>query len=395
MRRALGLCLGLLACGGQVAPASPPLGPATAGDALLAHAPGGTDAILELDVARLRQNPVVGELLAAAASSPGDFNVLADADVLVICAYDVGDKTRQLVLVGGPALRELGGLTRLDNETAVLGPRELVARAEATTAGLEPSARGERALLDLRGAAMPEGAPGASLRMVATLDFDARVSIASRLDIAEVPTSISLWGDVVDDLAVVAVLGTEDSIAARRLARTLRRFATRIASTPAVRLLGLAAEVAAARVTVDGAAVKVVVTIGPRRLAALTSAWAQRLGVAGGANEPADETERDQKPLADEPQGSASADEPRGAAPADEPRGSDSADEPRGSDLADEPRGAAPADESQGSDSADEPQGSDAADEPRGSDSADEPRGAAPADELQGAGAMLPYREEL
>lgn len=281
-RAPLALVAVLIACGGAdgpaQAPAAVPTRVETAGDRLLARAPAGAEAVLEVDLARLRDNPAVGALVErfTAGDLEVGFDVVAEADALLVCAYGIAAGARQLVLVSGAGVGEQGG-ARLAPDVIALGPGDLVARAEALRGGHEPSLASEAALLGLRAEAMPERAPGASLRLTARLGFDARVELARRLDVGEVPVSVSVWGDVVDDLAIVAVLGAEDEVGAARLARGLMALRDRLSRTPAVRLLGLAPDLTRMRVEQRGAAVRVVFWIGPRRLEALVSGTLERL----------------------------------------------------------------------------------------------------------------------
>src|SRR5207244_1891989 len=77
---------------------------ATAGERVLALAPAGADAVLEVDLARLRANRTVGPVLRAlgVATEVGG-NLAATADLLVFVSYRVGDSdAAQLVFAAGP-----------------------------------------------------------------------------------------------------------------------------------------------------------------------------------------------------------------------------------------------------------------------------------------------------
>jgi len=272
------LLLTALACSSPPEPeqAAVARGPETAGEPLLEVLPLGADALLEVDVARLRKNPVVGTLaLAVLRAQSNDFNLMRDAETLIVSAYDLGAGTRQLVIVDGEAAESIGA-RRLGRNRFAVGPEDLLIRAEATASGQEPSVVSDQALLSIRAEAIPEKAPGASLRVAARLGFDARVEVARRLDVSEVPTRLSVWGDVVDDLAIVAVLTAEDADGARRLAKAALALRDRLAKTAAVGRAGLAQDVLRARVGVDGAQIRIVFWIGPKRLRALVDHWSER-----------------------------------------------------------------------------------------------------------------------
>ncbi|MCB9562763.1 MAG: hypothetical protein H6708_20370 [Kofleriaceae bacterium] len=95
-----------------------------------------------------------------------------------------------------------------------LAPPDWVAWLAAAAAGDVATAAGDDALRALRAAAMPARADGAALRVTARLGFDARISLAGLVGVEVAPAAVSVWGDVADDLAVVAVLDGEDAGAA-------------------------------------------------------------------------------------------------------------------------------------------------------------------------------------
>ena len=64
--RLVAVVLLLGACAAQTKPVTPvPVTRPTAGSPLLAHIPAGADVVAELDLARLRANPIVGPPLPA------------------------------------------------------------------------------------------------------------------------------------------------------------------------------------------------------------------------------------------------------------------------------------------------------------------------------------------
>lgn len=265
--RALVLAL-LCACSGpgtQKKPSPTPLPPRAkiAGFDLLALVPEGADAVAEIDLRRLRQNATLGTLVDRAVPSDLARGLvgmdLDGVDVLVLAVYRAGHKEAQtLFLVRGDRLEEREGRLLLDEHTAVHGPSPLCADVQLLAQGKGRSVLGPE-FMALRDQAMPQGAQGASLRVTARLAHDARVAIAGRLGIDGLPRTISLWMDVVDDLALVALLEGDDADEAERLARAARAFAL----SPARRLVplyGLHAETAGART-------RVVWVVGPAALA--------------------------------------------------------------------------------------------------------------------------------
>jgi hypothetical protein len=285
-RRCLALvaaALGLAACGGESrAPEETlpvPSRRATGGDRMLALAPGGAEAVLEIDLARLRGNPAVGPLVrAVTASELTRPDVFAAADLLVLCSYRIGESDAgQLALARGARVERLPGARVLDTNLVAIGPPALLDRVDLVRAGAEPSLASDRALLRVRALAMPERAQGASVRLAARLGFEARLSLARRLELDVVPAWLSVWADVADDMAAVALLGGEGPGEAQELARAVTRVRDRLARSEPSRRLGVGRTVAATEVDVRGSDVRVVLLVGPRRLARLVDRVMARL----------------------------------------------------------------------------------------------------------------------
>jgi hypothetical protein len=294
------------ACGGgrarrgagtSVVPATPVV--ARAADWMVPLLPDGAQLLVEIDLARLRANPVVGEVasrvlddLGAESALPGlpvavQGSPLATSDAVVLAAYGVGTAQAATLIVLLTSAEVAGG-TRLSRELVALGPPDWVDQIaqRAAIAELQPdrpapigqrltvSASGE--LDRLREHAMPDGAPGATVRVTARLPFDARVAFARQTGLEVAPAQLSLWADVVDDFALVidadaADPGDKNTKAARgRLAAALRRLLTAVASEPALRALGLAGNLVNARFVEQGTWVRVIVAVGPRQLVRAT-----------------------------------------------------------------------------------------------------------------------------
>lgn len=293
----LGLVLGLVpGCGG--AAKAPPITAVarpeavTAGDRILPLLPAGAQVIVEIDLARLRANPVVGALVARAlasddlpglpAGTPG--SPLAQADVVVLASYGVGTSqaaTLTVLVTTAP----VEGSVRLAGDLVVLGPPAWTAQVEARAAlATVAAAQGTAALplvaapelLRLRDQAMPPKAPGAALRVTATLSFEARVALARQTGLDAPPARLSVWADVVDDLAIIIDADADDpgdrkpiKKGARRTDRLetgLRGLLAAVAEVPAIRALGLPVSLRRARLVAKGSWVRTIISIGPTHL---------------------------------------------------------------------------------------------------------------------------------
>ena len=264
---------------------------ATTGDAILKDVPAGADLLVELDLTRLYENATVGAVARAwlgrpAPSIPGlalpaGDAPLADARAVVLAAYGVGtaDAAAATFVV---TRHEVPGAVTIADGVVVLAPPPLVARIREVVAGKAPSAAGDRVLLALRARAMPAGATGAVVRATGRLGLDARVALGRVVGEDLAPANLSLWGDVADDLAVVAVLDGHDAAAGggERLAAALGRVRVALAASVTLLDLGLAPPVRAIRVIRRGDLLEVVATVGPHRLAEA----AKRLAARGAAD---------------------------------------------------------------------------------------------------------------
>jgi len=298
-RLALCVALSLIACGGTsdrpTISAPVRTHAETAADRILPVLPEGAQVIIELDLARLRKNPVVGELVTMALTGEGlpplpeevPVSPLARADTLVLASYGVGTAQAATVVVLATP-EDVPGATRLADGLVALGPAEWIAQLEARAAlaGLRaltsdgavvddpaPPITASPELLALRDHAMPEAAPGATLRVTARLSFDARVALSRETGIDGAPAQISIWGDVADDLAIIIDADASDPGDARsreptkRLEAAMRRVLAELAREPAIRALGLPKSLEHARIAVRGRWVRAIVAVGPARLA--------------------------------------------------------------------------------------------------------------------------------
>jgi hypothetical protein len=326
MRAAHIAAAAVIACGGGGGAPLPatPLVPPSGTERLLAMLPQGAEIVLEVDLARLRGNAVIGAVVTRALAGPdaevgaasrgglaaawlrgalrrdadpaGDAeseSPIAIADQLVLAAYGVGTAQAATLVVLG-SRREIADATRLADDAYALGPPEWVEQAvqrvgRAGGAAIRPAPE----LLELRAHAMPADAPGASLRMTAQLPFDARVALARQTGLEVAPAQVSVWGDVADDAALIvdcdatdpgSAAGAGRGDASRRLAATLRTVLAGVADLPAIRQLGLPSSLVGARLVARGRWVRMIIAIGPEHLHRVVERAA---GLLGGPAAPA------------------------------------------------------------------------------------------------------------
>ncbi len=285
-RCALALCATLAACGRSRAPvvsASVPEVTASAGDDIIALLPDGAQVLVELDLARLRTNPVVGELVTKVLTGEGlpplpaavPVSPLARADVVVLASYGVGSAQAATIVVL-ETTEQVEGAVRVGERFAVLGPAEWVAQVEARAAIAHTSTgrplRAAAELLALRDRAMPAEAPGAALRITARLPFDARVTLARETGLDSAPAQVSIWGDVVDDLAIIIDADAADpgdaksQRAGKQLEAGMRGVIEGVADLAPVRALGIPSSLRRARLVARGTWVRAIIAIGPAHL---------------------------------------------------------------------------------------------------------------------------------
>lgn len=285
---ALAIAVGCGGSPGRVTAAAPSPPPDAPAERILAILPQGAQLVVELDLARLRANPVIGEVVTRALASgmalPGPevgASPLAVADVVVLAAYGVGTASAATVtlLAAGQAI---AGATKVAEGVYAVGPEAWTAQLAQRGAMLDGGGRirAQPELLALRGRAMPPNAPGASLRVTARLPFDARIALARQAGLEAAPAQLSIWGDVVDDLAVVVEADASDPgdrqgrRAAARLEGALRGALASLAGEPVVQALGLPRSLGGAKLAVRGTWVRAIIAVGPthlRRVAARAS----------------------------------------------------------------------------------------------------------------------------
>ncbi|MBL0216354.1 MAG: hypothetical protein IPQ07_21035 [Myxococcales bacterium] len=259
----------------------------TVGDRILPLLPEGAQVIIELDLARLRANPVVGKLVTDALLGPAlpigltaevPMSPLAQVDTLVLASYGLGTSNAATVTI--LATREpVPNSVSLGPGLVALGPQEWTAQLEARAAlaGLGADAKApaivaSRELLLLREHAMPAGAPGAALRITARLSFDARVALARQTGLDAPPARISIWADVVDDLAIIIDADAVDpgdkksKHPTKRLEAGLRAVLGGVAGEPAIQALGLPSSLSGARIVAKGTWVRAIIAVGPAHL---------------------------------------------------------------------------------------------------------------------------------
>ncbi|HEY4181528.1 MAG TPA: hypothetical protein VGM90_31995 [Kofleriaceae bacterium] len=288
MTRSLAILVLIAACGGSskhpttsMAETFEAKGPT---DRILALLPDGAQVIVELDLARLRANPVVGALVTSAIlGGAGDrlpaevaAEPLATADALVLAAYGVGTGKAATVIVLATKNAVPNGVP-LGEGLVALGPSDWTGQLEARAAiagvtnGDAPKIMPPKDMMEVRDHAIPPKAPGSSFRLTARLPFDARVELARELNLDTVPSELSIWADFVDDFAIIIDADAGDGGKAskddvKRLDKATRRMLIGLTSEPAVKLLGLVPSIENARITAQGAWLRTIVVVGPDRL---------------------------------------------------------------------------------------------------------------------------------
>lgn len=287
----------LVACGGsQKSVSTVVTAPPSQAERALALLPTGVQIVVELDLARLRANNVVGAVAEDALARAGaDTKLpglpmevagspLATADLVVLAAYGVGTaQATTLTLLATKA--DVPGAVRLDDEFIVLGPEEWTRQLEARAAiAAQSPIVASAELLALRRHAMPKGAPGAVLQITAELSFDARVALARQLNIELAPARLSVWADVADDFALVIDADAADpgdktsKSAVTRMRAGLARLLLLAANEPAIRVLGVSSSLGEARFVEQRTWVRAIVAIGPRHLARVVDRARAMLG---------------------------------------------------------------------------------------------------------------------
>lgn len=245
----------------------------TAGDRMLALLPDGAQLVVEVDLARLRANPVVGPLVTKVLGDKGipQLAGFSDADSVVFAAYGLGSKDAGTVTLFS-AKQALQGATPIAKDIYALGATEWIDQVKArekidSSTGLQPS----KDLLALRERSMPEAAPGASIRVSAKLTFDARIALARITGIENAPGQLSLWADVVDDLAIIIDADATDpgdnaKTSVKRMSATIESALATIAREPTAIALGLPSSLGQAKLVTRGSWVRAIIAIGPRHL---------------------------------------------------------------------------------------------------------------------------------
>ena len=274
----------LVACGGggkqaKTTKPEPLPEPKTVSDKIVNLLPHGAQLVLELDLERLRANPVVGETITKALAAPVDLPKdvpvppLAVADAVVFAAYGVGTSNAATIVVIA-SKTEITDATRIGDDLFAMGPPEWIRQLEsrAALALAKTPVLAEEDFLKLRDRSMPDKAPGASLRVTARLPFDARVALAKDSGLESAPAQVSVWADVVDDFVIIIDADSVDpgekankkSIA--RLERLLRVALRAMADEPKLRALGLSSSISRAKLSTGGSWIRTIIAVGPAHL---------------------------------------------------------------------------------------------------------------------------------
>jgi hypothetical protein len=282
------LVLALCACGGgrgtRPVPAKAPAHLVTGTEHVLALLPDGAQLIVEIDLARLRKNPIVGDVAAKAlaqlgadAKLPGmpiavQGSPLAAADAVVMAAYGVGTADAATLTIL-QTKQDLADSTRIAPDLIAIGPDEWTSQLASRAAiDAEHPLVPNDELLRLRDHAMPPGATGAIIRVTARLPFDARIAFARQTGLDAAPAQLSIWADVVDDLALVVDADAADPgdkaahQAAKRLAGMIKGTLDAAADDPTVKSLGVPGSLTGAHLVTQGSWVRAIVAVGPHHL---------------------------------------------------------------------------------------------------------------------------------
>ena len=277
----------VVACGGK--PARPPRWPVprSGPGQLLAYVPAGAQLLVEIDVARLRANPVVGELVRRLvdAESPVNPGVplppglpasMRGVDAIVLASFGVGsDDAQTLTLLQVAPNHTVAGV-EVGVGVVAVGPENLVAQALLmgnAARGLALAHRMSAALLAARQRIELPGTDASALRITATVSPAAAATLG-------VPTTLAVWSDVVDD---AAILLSCPRASVDTLAQRLRQ----LSQHKMVRLLGLAPSLAQLRVQHTAPWSRIIVVIAPGPLRRAVQRGLAALGATGpehGAN---------------------------------------------------------------------------------------------------------------
>jgi hypothetical protein len=283
------LVVAAVACGprgGRRGPGGgrPVRSPTTLAERMIAMLPDGAQLLVEIDLARLKANPTVGQLATTAFGQMGEDtklpglpmsvqgSPLASAEVVVLASYGLGTAQAATVVILGTK-EQVAGSVRLGPEIVALGPEEWTSQLEARAAIAEHAPIAPSlSLMPLRDHAMPAKAPGAVFRLTAQLSFDARVALARQTGLETTPAQLSIWADVVDDLAIIIDADAADpgdkqaKDAVERLSRALTTVYALATNEPALKALGLTSALRDARMITSKTWVRTVITVGPRQL---------------------------------------------------------------------------------------------------------------------------------
>jgi hypothetical protein len=216
-------------------------------ESMLRYVPGSPQLLFEVDLRRLRDNPVVGDVVAEFLKQDNVLTPiekkqvisLLDVDALVVASYDVGTANAQtLTLLRTNAINQHGqGVVVADHVLAV-GPESLVAASVEVGVSVADSAI-PSVMFSLRSNATLRGSQGYSLRLTAHVPSTAKF-LNAIVGLPALPADFSLWADVADDAAIMLVTpldpGSQPELLRQQLAR--------IAARAEVRQLGLAPSVA-------------------------------------------------------------------------------------------------------------------------------------------------------
>lgn len=248
--------------------ASVPVRASTVGDSVLDILPDDSSFVLELDIARLRENPK-SNLLLKTFFAGGGFNVYEEASAVVLVGFHTGTERAQILSLVQGANLPVG--VRFGKWIAI-GEDVALARLRDVERGAVTALADNRRFLRKRAGVMPARAKGASIRLTAQLNFDGRVELSRLLGAAHMPEEVALWGDIADDAAILLRVTRKGKNAGAKMEQFLETLLRRVEKFSGVRNAKRFVSQIEIRKVAGGA--QLVLVVGPKRLERLIARFA-------------------------------------------------------------------------------------------------------------------------
>ncbi len=237
----------------------------TAGDAILRYVPDGANLLLEFDLERVRKNEKVGKAFESGSSDLSMVGV-AKISTLVLAGFHVGTKEAGMLIFVKSKSKPEETFTRVHGDIYVAGPPQLKKRIAPMKAHPKQSILGDKQLMALRAGAMPEKAKAASFRAVYNIDLQQQLGLANIMGIEVAPSSLSVWADVADDFALVAMANSRSAVEREEVVRAAKRWLFGIVGSEVGQAYQLAKVRPTVRLNSQEKTTVVVATIGPKSL---------------------------------------------------------------------------------------------------------------------------------